>query len=365
MEKWSRPQRVFAILLFVLAGLASGCVKSFDKTRPLVLTCTEEKLANIQTILDTARVGTEDYTYPQASYDQLAAAFEQVKTGISYARAGRYVLQYEVDNICIQADQAMNQFLQSFNFTLPAGSAGELQVFGLNQQGSIDFGDELAYSNSNKFTIELWAKYNENFLDFEMATLVGTTSEGPESAWPNGKFEGWNIHFQRSGNLRASMGCGPGVLEQARAFPQNYGQWNHIALVWDINAATAPGDDRPYHMKMYVNGELYWQKNNDIIVGGSPAPMLPSSRRKMRAFIDPYHPSRCMTGYMKKFRMWTEAKTPEQLKALMTTEVTGTEANLQCAWDFTEVPQDPAVNPDKTGRYNARILGSHKWMPVQ
>ena len=365
MKKWKRTRRFLAVFLIWMVGFNSSCVKSFEKTRPLVLNCTEEKLAAIQTILDTARVGTDDYTYPQSSYDLLAEAFEEVKTGISYARSGRFVLQYEVDNICVKADQAITQFLQSFNFTHPPGSAGELQVFGLNQQGSIDFGDDLAYSNANTYTVELWAKYDENFLDFEMATLIGTTSEGPQSAWPNGKFEGWNIHFQRSGNLRASMGCGPGVLEQARAYPQNFGQWNHIALVWDINAPILPGDDRPYHMKLYVNGELYWQKNNDILVGGSPAPMLPSSRRKMRAFIDPYHPSRCMTGYMKKFRLWKEAKTPEQLKALMTTEVIGTENNLECAWDFTVVPQDPSNIPDKTGRYKASINGSHKWMPEQ
>ncbi|MGN6417028.1 MAG: LamG-like jellyroll fold domain-containing protein [Pseudobacter sp.] len=349
---------VFAIPL-ILASY--GCKKKFDTTRELSLDCIKEKIDKIGSILDTARVGSDDYMFPQASVDELQATLEETKTGLSAAMAGHFVLQYEADNICLKAEQAMTRFLGSYNFTLPAGSDGQLLVNGLDQKGSIDFGDNPEYSASNTYTVELWVKYNKDFLDFEMATLVGTTSEGPDG--PN-KFEGWNIHYQRSGNLRASMGCGAGVLEQARAYPTNFGEWNHVALVWNINATAGAGEDRPYHMKMYVNGELFWQKNNDILSGGLPRPMLPSSRKKMRAFIDPYHPSRCMTGYMKKFRIWNEAKTQDQVKGLMMADVTGTEAGLLCAWDFLKVPADPSNVPDKTGRFTAKIQGSHKWMPL-
>lgn len=359
-----RNSRLLVYLLWVSALpmilTVSGCTKKFNTTRELSWECMDEKINKINAILDTAKVGTADYTYSQQSIDELQAALADVKTGMSYAKAGKYVLQFEADNICLKADQAISQFQQSFNFTLPPGSNGELLVNGLNQKGSIDFGDELAYSSSNTFTVELWVKYNKDFLDFEMASLIGTTSEGPSG---DNKFEGWNIHYQRSGNLRASIGCGSGVLEQARAYPVNYGEWNHVALVWNINAATEPGDDRPYHMKMYVNGELFWQKNNDILAGGTPRPMLPSTKKKMRAFMDPYHPTRCMTGYMKKFRIWNEAKTPNQLKALMAADVAGTEAGLLCAWDFLVVPANPDNVPDKTGKYKAKIQGSYKWMP--
>ncbi len=92
--------------------------------------------------------------------------------------------------------------------------------------------------------------------------------------------------------------------------------------------------------------------------------MLPSSRRKMRAFMDPHHPTRCMTGYMKKFRIWNAAKSQDQIKALMNGDVNGTEAGLLCAWDFLKVPVDPSNIPDKTGRFTAKIQGSHKWMPL-
>ena len=349
---------VFA--LPVLIG-STGCKKKFDTTRDVTWECMQEKIDKISKILDTARVGPDDYMFPQSSVDELQLALEDVKTGMSSAMAGKFVLQFEADNVCLKADQSITRFLGSYNYTLPPGSDGQLLVNGLDQKGSIDFGDHPEYSNSNTFTAELWVKYNQNFLDFEMASIVGTTSEGPSG--PN-KFEGWNIHYQRSGNLRASIGCGSGVLEQARAYPQNFGEWNHVALVWNINAVAGPGEDRPYHMKMYVNGELFWQKNNDILDGGIPRPMLPSSRKKMRAFIDPYHPTRCMTGYMKKFRIWNLAKTPQEIQALMNSDVTGTEAGLLCAWDFVKVPVDPSNVMDKTGRYKAKIQGSYKWMPL-
>ncbi|WP_199417161.1 LamG domain-containing protein [Chitinophaga silvatica] len=342
-----------------------GCAKKQNNVRVLTLDCMESKISKIRSILDTAKVGTDDFMYPQQSVDDLQKALTDIQTGISYAKAGRFILQYEVDNVCNKADQAITQFLGSYNYTLAPGSDGELLVNGLNRKGSIDFGDRAEFSNSNTFTVELWVKYNKDFLDFEMATLIGTTSEGPQSNWPDNKFEGWNIHYQRSGNLRASMGVGTGVLEQAKAFPTNYGKWNHVALVWDINAKAGAGEDRPYHMKMYVNGELFWQKNNDILAGGVPRAMLPSSTKKMRAFIDPYHPDRCMTGYIKKFRLWNEAKTPDQLKTLMTADVKGNESNLVCAWDFTVVPTDPDNVKDKTGKFTAKIQGSYKWMPVQ
>ncbi|QEC43241.1 LamG domain-containing protein [Pseudobacter ginsenosidimutans] len=360
MKKSLMPYLLWAFAIPVIIG-SSGCKKKFDTTRELTLDCIKEKIDKIGSILDTARVGEDDYMFPQSSVDDLQLTLDETKTSLSEALAGRFVLQYEADNVCLRAEQAITRFLGSYNFTLPAGSDGQLLVNGLDQKGSIDFGDNAEYSASNTFTVELWVKYNQNFLDFEMASIVGTTSEGPDG--PN-KFEGWNIHYQRSGNLRASIGCGSGVLEQARAYPTNYGEWNHVALVWDINATAGAGEDRPYHMKMFVNGELFWQKNNDILSGGSPRPMLPGSRKKMRAFMDPYHPTRCMTGYMKKFRIWNAAKTQDQIKALMNGDVTGTEAGLLCAWDFLKVPADPSNIPDKTGRFTAKIQGSHKWMPL-
>lgn len=68
-----------------------------------------------------------------------------------------------------------------------------------------------------------------------------------------------------------------------------------------------------------------------------------------------------MTGFIKKFRMWSTAKSADEVKTLMNSNVTGTESGLVCAWDFTSVAEDVTNIPDKTGKHAAKIVGNYKW----
>lgn len=85
----------------------------------------------------------------------------------------------------------------------------------------------------------------------------------------------------------------------------------------------------------------------------------------MWAFQQPTDQNRCMSGYIKNFRLWSSAKTEDQIKSLMTSDVSGTEADLICAWDFTVVPEDNQNIKDKTGKHTAKIVGTHTWRPIE
>jgi len=163
-------------------------------------------------------------------------------------------------------------------------------------------------------------------------------------------------------NLRATIGMGPQsgrVLEFGGIYPKSYGEWNHLAMVYDAGLAE-------HQLKMYVNGELLFAKTNDITnAAGELQAYQPNVvNTSMWAFMEPTDQSRCMTGYIKKFRMWSAAKSMNEINTLMAGDVSGDEADMICAWDFVEMPEDISNIPDLTGKFTATIVGKHKWFPV-
>ena len=72
-----------------------------------------------------------------------------------------------------------------------------------------------------------------------------------------------------------------------------------------------------------------------------------------------------MTGFIKKFFIGITAKSANEVKTLMNSDVTGTESGLVCAWDITTVAEDVTNIPDKTGKHVAKIVGNYKWFKVE
>lgn len=95
-------------------------------------------------------------------------------------------------------------------------------------KGRIEFGSDPAYGGGNTFTVESWVKYDAGFFESGIGSFL-STFDGKQ---PN---EGWMINFLGS-NLRTTIGMGPQegrVLEEGRAYPDNFGKWNHVVTVWD------------------------------------------------------------------------------------------------------------------------------------
>ncbi|SEL40332.1 LamG domain-containing protein [Parapedobacter koreensis] len=335
----------------------SGCQNEKPNMVTLDLDCMMAHLEDMQQIIDTAQIGDVDGTFPAASAVEFQAAIDTLKTGISKAKAGYFVLPFQINAFCVNADKAIASFMNAYQTTLEPGTPAELQVFGIDNKGYIDFGESPEYGGSKRFTVEAWLKYDPGFFEFAIGDFIATFSHDG-----NGIKQGWMVNFSGA-NLRTTLGMGPQqdrVLEWGAAYPTNYGQWNHIVAVYDESFDVD-------QLKMYINGELLFAKTNDIIDGaGALQKYQPNTRNlKMWAFVEPEDNNRNMTGYIRKFRLWSTAKSQSDIKSLMAGDVSGNEANLICAWDFTEVPQDPARITDKTGRFTAELVGQYKWHKLE
>ena len=335
----------------------------------LILSCTEEDIPRVElnldclydniemmnTIIDTSQFGIQDGTYPVESADNLQLAIADLQYGVSLASADRFTLQYEIDNYCVAAAKEITSFENSLQITLDPGTPAELRVFGIDQLGRVEFGESPDFVGSDGFSVESWIKYDEGFYEFAIGNFLSTFSSGEDL------YEGWMINFMGA-NLRATIGMGPQflrVLEFGSIYPDNYGEWNHIVMVYD---ASLP----EYQLKMYLNGTVFFAKTNDIFDGsGVIQSYSPNTvNMNMWAFMEPTDHNRCMTGYIKKFRYWDYAISQDEVVQNMDTDVTGSESGLVCAWDFGEMPEDVEDIPDKTGNHTAKIVGKHKWYPI-
>lgn len=337
----------FFFLLCIVCITHVSCKKTFTSTPKLNYDSLSKLKVQIQNRLDTAVVGVSDGTYTQSSFDALSTALDNLKLGISKANAGVFILQFEIDNYVLDARKAIKLFDESLQSSLPANTPAELYVNGIDHKGYIDFGSSADYCGGAHFTVETWAKYNEGFIETTFGSFISTFI----SPLP---YKGWSLHFWGSQNslLRFTFGSNnpnpdlslPTIYTAA---PSSYGQWFHIASVFDVTAKKA---------LIYINGELKASADvTDNMVVNS------NDDTRMWAFVEPKDNSRCMSGYIKKFRLWRSSKSAAEIKALMQADVTGTENDLICAWDFTKTPVDQNSIADKTGNHTAKIVGAYKW----
>lgn len=348
------------ILILILSGLLfflGGCKTASDGMRPLDVAPLYEKLAEMEDLIANSPIGTEDNTYPQSAYDELLAARDELMLGISKANAGYFILQFEIDNYVIAADKAIAAFRNSLQITLEPGTPASLTVFGIDSAGRIEFGESPLFGAGQAWSVESWMRYDSGFFECGIADFISTFS------WrEDGTSEGWMVNFMGSG-LRTTIGMGPQtgrVFEWSGNYPTNYGEWNHVVAVYDATATDG-------QLKMYLNGELFWSKVNDIVDGsGVQQQYQPtSSNLKMWAFQRPADPTCCMTGGIRNFRLWSKALSAVEVAELMNSEVTGSEAGLVCAWDFDVVPENPEAIADKTGRFSAKLVGRYKWTALE
>ncbi len=340
---------LFLFMFFLIAFVACQDEK-MDEAGELNYELLDSLKAEIQARLDTASIGITDGTYPQESYDDLEASLKELKMGISKANAGVFILQFEIDNYILAAQKALNLFDEARILSLPAGTPAELFVNGIDHKGYIDFGSSPAYMGGSQFTVETWAKVDPGFIEFVFGSFISTFI----SPMP---YKGWSLHFWGVENslLRYTFGTDnanpdltlPVIYTPA---PPAIGEWFHIAAVIDVSANKT---------LLYINGELKASAEvADNIV-------TDSEDTRMWAFVEPLDNSRCMSGYIKKFRLWNASKSANEINSLMSSDVVGDESDLICAWDFTETPVDDEAIPDKTGDYSAKLVGIYKWKPTE
>lgn len=348
-------KRIYFVLCMLIFTL-SACEDNNSSRPELKFDCLYSFMDDMQNIRDTSTFGQEDGTYPYENGILLDYGIEDIQLAISMANADQFFLQYEIDNYCIESQKVIDDFESSYQITLEPGTPAELKIYGIDGKGRIEFGSDPAFTGSDAFTVESWMKYDEGFYEFAIGDFIATFDNFNAPT-----YEGWMINFMGD-NLRSTIGMGPQnarVLEFGSIYPKNYGSWNHIAMVYDASL-----DEQ--QLKMYLNGELFFGKTNDIYDGaGVIQSYQPNTvNMNMWAFQEPTDLARCMTGYMKKFRMWDGAKSMDEINNLMNSDVTGTESDIICAWDFIAMPENIEDIPDKTGKFSAKIVGKHKWFPI-
>lgn len=336
-------KRILFLLMTTLLAMSSCYDKVSTGANELDFSQLFELETQMETRLDECEVGDEDGKYPQANFDELSDALLKIKEGIKKANAGLFILQFEVDSYAISAKKVITLFDDSKNFTVSPGTQAELYVNGTDNKGHIDFGSSTNFNPAN-MTIDVWVKYDENYLG-TMPTFSSFISTFVSPA----PFKGWALNHSAA-NLRFDVGAGSALPEILTAAPA-YGAWFHLAAVID-------GTNNMLYM--YINGELKKSMAN-------MTPMVPGAagdESRMWAFVEPIDKSRNMSGYMKNFRLWSTAKSQTEITSLMNSEVTGTEPNLVCAWDFTVKPENDGAIVDKTGGHTAKIVGVYKWKPL-
>jgi len=340
---------VFLFIFFCIA-IASCNKEKLTKVAALKYDALMPLKTDIQSRLDTAVIGITDGTYPQASYDALEVALSELKLGISKANAGVFILQFEIDNYVLAAQKAIKLYDDSRLLSLPTNTPAELFVNGIDSKGYIDFGSSSDYGGGPHFTVETWAKNDEGFIEFTFGSFLSTfISPVP--------YKGWSLHYWGVDNslLRFTFGTDnanpdltlPVIYTTA---PTTYGEWFHIAAVFDVTTKKS---------LLYINGEL--KASADVTDNMVPNTGDP----RMWAFVEPLDHSRCMSGYIKKFRLWSSSKSQTEIKSLMNSDVTGSESGLICAWDFTSTPPDYEAIADKTGNHTAKLVGAFKWKAIK
>lgn len=178
---------------------------------------------------------------------------------------------------------------------------------------------------SGPFTIEMWARLTQTA--GANTKLVGFTS------FSGGNF-GWEMEFLGNQTLQTITGQGPsgGWNSLNSSYVWQLNEWNHTAVTFTPNG----------EFKFYINGELvdnmavtqFYPNVNSLALGKNVANGAPTN-----STID-------------EFRIWTKAKTIEEIREQMHTTITEPTENLVYNYTFNHEDSGYLVN---SGSQNVEV----------
>ncbi|MDR1720677.1 MAG: DUF4972 domain-containing protein [Dysgonamonadaceae bacterium] len=354
-------------MLFIMASLNS-CSEEKNKDireRNPDIELLGESLTLLKTTRDEARYGTIKGNYPEESKQILNDAMAVIARLIFRIENGETISEAEIAQVKTMTQNAIAEFNATVRTETLLYDA-ELYVDG-DAGGYIDFGISSEYSrfgeNGNQaYTVELWVKYKA--LPGGIGAIVSTFVEN------GGVRCGWMLNMINSDYLR--MSCTSNLEHQMWEPGDGFTdieKWVHVAAVYNDKGVDGDMDNgSPVVLKYYENGVMANKSSNSNPsmyynpADDSKLPSLP-----MIAFaqhtLDGSR-TRTMQGYIKHFRIWKTAKSPDEIVKLMngTTVVTGNESDLSCAWPFDKQVEDDLNIKDLTGRHTAVLKGSYQWI---
>lgn len=324
----------------------------------------EEAVNNLKNELSQAEFGEKKGMYPSESRAILTDAIDN---------ANRYVLlikyakpspsESEKQRYLDECDNAMSRFRATVRTENVKATPADLFVDGRGSgaESYIDFGHDEEYFNFGaaglqSFTVEFWVKVTKaggKDQNVFLSTLVNQ--------------DGWSMYWRNAdgGIYRGTWGDEQGLVEPSFKAPAD-GEWVYFAMTYsDTGLPDAPA----LRARHYVNGETktteggVGQRQYKFNVFAAHNKPMTAFGRYMRNGDDMLF-EEGFAGYMKKIRIWKEAKDVDYLNASYNGEVTvtGSEPMLVAAWDFTTKPDGvDNVITDLTGRHTATIHGNYKW----
>jgi hypothetical protein len=189
---------------------------------------------------------------------------------------------------------------------------GPVPILAQNAALRFDGGDVVIFGHVpalSNHTIEAWIKPVSTTTD---QVIVGQLS-GPGAACGFGT--SLFIHNNVPTYDLDPAGCGTGNFIEAPAVVA--GQWTHMAGTFDGSTG-----------RLYLNGQLVAQQSN---VSFDSSTYLAAGAV---VFFNGPHPS--YTGDLAEVRIWTQARTDQQIQSTMSCSLTGTETGLLGYWKMNE-----------------------------
>jgi Concanavalin A-like lectin/glucanases superfamily len=183
-----------------------------------------------------------------------------------------------------------------FAFTLPTNAQNLAFNFtGINYvQGN--FASEIVNSNGS-FTVEFWAYVPSLITDGNNHIFISEGTGG--------------VAFYMGYNSTGQLVLGDEWTDPV-AFQMPVGRWTHLAMVFSGQSSIASLYVNGAHLQDFTGGYFYEDDGTAMMLGALPSP------------IDEVTPTDFMSGRMDELRVWSVARTAQQIKTGMlgTTDVT-------------------------------------------
>ncbi|MDP4238554.1 MAG: LamG domain-containing protein [Bacteroidota bacterium] len=194
----------------------------------------------------------------------------------------------------------------------------------------VDFGQQAAIASPSEFTVEALVNYNSvsnNYILTSEGAPTGSTAQGFSLRMNGGK-----IDF--------TIGANAAWVELTAPSIAALNTWTHVAATYSAAA-----------MKLYVNGLEVASLTNPAPIGISTQNVVMGEGSMWK--------NRRLDGKLGYVRMWSVAKTKQEIRDYANTYATGTEANLLAAWNNNV--ENTSALVDITGTYPGVIGSDVQW----
>jgi signal transduction histidine kinase/CheY-like chemotaxis protein/ligand-binding sensor domain-containing protein len=224
----------------------------------------------------------------------------------------------------------------------PAGTQGTEYVLALDGTNSFAVLPDGILNEARSFTLEAWAKWDA----FNSMSRVIDLTSGNVHINVQNRATGptlWGEVVHNSGNVRS--------VSVPNALVTN--EWHHVAMVGTIEDVVS-GVDR-FNLKLYLDGLLI-SEANDIRTGINAAGFEKKNYLGRSNAKAAYPTDGDFAGQLDEVRIWTHARSAEEIRSGMFRTVAPDERGLAACWSFT----DGNTKDSSTNGYVLNLAGNAK-----